>query len=51
MVLTYKPNKLEARAHGPYRVIRSHVNGTVTIRRNAAVTERLNVRRIRPYRR
>ena len=51
MVLTYKPTKLEPRAHGPFRVIQTHVNGTVTIRRNNAVTERINIRRIKPYRR
>ena len=51
VVLTCKPAKLEPRAHGPFRVLHTHANGTVTVRRNNAVTERMNVRRIKPHRR
>jgi len=51
LVLAYKPDKLDPRATGPYRIEQVHINGTVTIRRNARVTERINIRRIRPYRR
>jgi hypothetical protein len=51
LVLVYKPTKDEPRAIGPFRIERVHVNGTVTIRRNDHVTERINVRRVRPYRR
>ena len=49
--LRYKPNKLEARADGPYRVIRVHTNGTLTIRLSPHVTERISLRRVKPYRR
>ena len=49
MVLTYKPDKLEARANGPYPIDRVHANGTVTIRRTPLITERINIRRLRPY--
>ena len=51
LVLAYKPDKLDPSATGPFRIERVHVNGTVTIRRNAHVTERINIRRVRPYRR
>ena len=51
LVLTFKPNKTEPRAIGPFRIDQVHVNGTITIRRNAYITERINVRRVRPYRR
>ena len=51
LVLAYKPDKRDPRATGPFRIERVHVNGTVTIRRNAHVTERINIRRVRPYRR
>ena len=51
LLLKYKPDKLEPRAEGPFVIERVHVNGTVTIRRNPYVTERINIRRIRPFRR
>lgn len=49
--LRYKPNKLEPRADGPYRVVRVHSNGTVTIRLAPHVIERISIRRVKPYRR
>ena len=51
LILAYKPDKLAPHAIGPFRITAVHTNGTVTIQRNAAVTERINIRRIRPYRR
>ena len=50
MKLTYKPNKLEPRATGPYPITRVHANGTVTIQLDGFVQERINIRRIKPYR-
>ena len=50
LVLVYKPDKLEPRARGPYRILHTHVNGTVTIWRSPTVMERINIRRLRPYR-
>jgi hypothetical protein len=49
LLLTYKPDKLEPRATGPYTIHSVHTNGTVTINRNPYVRERLNIRRLRPY--
>ena len=50
LVLAYKPDKLEPRARGPYHILHTHVNGTVMIRRSPTVTERINIRRLQPYR-
>ena len=50
--LAYNPDKLSPRANsGPYPVETVHTNGTVTIRINPNTLERINLRRIRPYRR
>jgi hypothetical protein len=46
----FAPKKLDARWHGPYEITRVHVNGTLTIRLNAHAVERVNVRRLKPYR-
>ena len=48
--LNFNPNKLEARASGPYKVLRVHANGTVTIRLSDTTIERISLRRIKPYR-
>ena len=47
---TYKVlNKMEPRYSGPYQIIQTHVNGTVTIKKRVNVLERINIRRIKPY--
>ena len=45
----WEPRKLDERTSGPYRVVQTHVNGTVTIELRPGVSERLNIRRIMPY--
>ena len=50
LLVTYDPSKLQDRATGPYTVAEVHVNGTVTIQRAPGVLERINIRRVRPYR-
>ena len=45
----WKPLKLDERTTGPYRVLQTHINGTVTIELRPGVSERLNIRRIIPY--
>jgi hypothetical protein len=45
----WKPRKLDARTSGPYRVLQTHVNGTVTIELRPGVSERLNIWRVIPY--
>ena len=44
------PRKMDPSFEGPFAITRVHTNGTVTIRRAAGIEERLNIRRIRPYR-
>ncbi len=46
----HNPTKLGPWTAGPYRVDQTHVNGTVTIELRHGVTERINIRRIIPYR-
>lgn len=50
LIKTIEPNKLEARAHGPYPIVQVHVNGTLTVQRTQHVTERINIRRVVPHR-
>ena len=45
------PRKLDDKAEGPYLITQVHANGTLTIRRTEHVTERINIRRVIPYRR
>ena len=45
------PKKLDPIApEGPFSIIQVHVNGTVTIQKGAHVTERINIRHLRPFR-
>ena len=42
--------KLEDRWDGPYKISQVHCNGTVTIDLSAAISERISIRRLKPYR-
>jgi len=45
------PAKLDpTTVEGPFPIIQVHANGTVTIQKSAVVTERINIRRLRPFR-
>ena len=44
------PDKLGRRKEGPYLITQVHTNGNVTIQLRPGITERLNIRRIEPYR-
>ena len=46
----HNPNSLGVRTNGPYTSQCVHVNGTRTIVLRPGVTERINIRRIVPYR-
>jgi hypothetical protein len=46
----HKPTKLGNRVSGPHDVTQVHVNGTITILLRPGVTERINIRRVIPYR-
>jgi transposase InsO family protein len=45
----HNPTRLGLRTIGPFKVVQTHVNGTVTIELRPGVTERINIRRIIPY--
>jgi hypothetical protein len=45
-----KRPKMGVRLKGPYRVVRVHTNGTLTIERSQGVEERVNIRNFKPYR-
>ena len=46
----HDPMKLGERTEGPYTIRAVHVNGTVSIELNDGLLERINIRRIIPYR-
>ena len=48
--LHYKPNKGEPRGDGPFVIERVHTNGTLTIRLSPNSIERINIRRVKPFR-
>ena len=47
--IVYQPDKLEARAEGPYTIEQVHANGTLTIRLTPTTVERISLRRVKPY--
>ena len=42
--------KLDKRFDGPFQIAKVHVNGNVTIKRSPYIFERINIKRIKPYR-
>jgi hypothetical protein len=50
LVKEVDPRKMDPRAHGPYPIVQVFTNGTVSIQREPHVLERINIRRILPYR-
>ena len=44
-----KNGKLRKRTKGPYSILQVHSNGTLTIRRNGNLIDRVNIRRLRPF--
>ena len=49
MILTERRSKLQPRSEGPYTVEQVHANGTLTIRLDDNIYQRINIRRLRPY--
>jgi hypothetical protein len=45
----WKPQKLDKKTSGPYRVLQTHVNGTVTKELRPGVLGRLNIQRVILY--
>ena len=50
LILTDNPTTLQDREIGPFRIIQVHTNGTITIQRTPHIVERINIRRVKPYR-
>ena len=46
----HNPTKLGIGILGPYNIKKVHVNGTVTMEHCPGVSERINIRRVIPYR-
>jgi hypothetical protein len=51
LIKTVDPSKLDERAHYPYVITRVYTNGTMDVRRNHQVVEKLNIRRVVPFKR
>ena len=52
LIKSVDPTKLEPREeNGPYTIVQVYTNGTVDVRRNPYIVERLNIRCIIPFRR
>ena len=49
LIKEIEPDKLSERATGPYQVRQVHSNGTLTIQIKPNVTQRINIRRVKPY--
>jgi hypothetical protein len=50
---TYLQGKMSRPSQGPFRIVdtsQQDVNGTIVIQRTPTTTERINLRRVRPYR-
>ena len=45
----YDPTKLGIQMTRPYKLKKTHVNGTVTMELCPGVSERINIRRVIPY--
>ena len=48
-VKVHEPNKLEEVLHRPYRITRIYTNGTVEIQLNPDTFDRVNIRKLVPY--
>jgi hypothetical protein len=47
--IRHKPHKFGHRTAGPYKVLQTHVNRTLTIELKPSISERINIRRVIPY--
>ena len=50
LVKVFNPKKLDQRAEGPFEITQVFTNGSVEIRRSPTVYERINIRRLVPFR-
>jgi hypothetical protein len=45
----HKTCKLGQKTSWPYKILQTHVNGTLTVELKPEISERLNIRRVIPY--
>ena len=50
LILTNNPTTLQDRGIGPFSIIQVHTNGTITFQHKPHIVERINIRRVKPYR-
>jgi hypothetical protein len=50
LILTNNPNTLQDRGIGPFSILKVHTNGTIIFQRTPHIVERINIRRVKPYR-
>ena len=50
LILTNNPTTLQDRGIGPFSILQVHTNGTITFQRTPHIVERINIRRVKPYR-
>ena len=50
LILANNPTTLQDRGIGPFSIIQFHTNGTITFQRTPHIVERINIRRVKPYR-
>jgi len=51
LIKTVYPTKMDPKNYGPFLITQVYTNGTVEIQRTPHVTERINIRRLVPFRR
>ena len=49
LLILSNSSSMEEQFIGPFKIENTHVNGTITIRYNPYVTERLNICQVKPY--
>ena len=50
LIKLHAPTKMGERTVGPFNITQVHTNGTITVERRPGVTERINIRRVIPFR-
>ena len=50
LILTNNPTTLQDRGMGPFIITQVYTNGTITFQRTPYIVERINIRRVKPYR-
>jgi hypothetical protein len=48
--VSHEPGKLDPQLEGPYPIVQTHTNGTVTIQLDEHVQQRISIRQVKPYR-